>query len=95
MAMAPWRPVCRHLHAAESGESDGLAKRFVIIALSGMFRLMSTDASKAMTTASIFFRIADVMRITALTRPAPLTGVRVLDEHLARADWAAGQSNAG
>jgi len=29
-----------HLYAAGSGESDGLAKRFVIIALGGMFRLM-------------------------------------------------------
>ena len=33
-------PVCPHLYAAGSGESDGLAKRFDIIALSGMFRLM-------------------------------------------------------
>ena len=33
-------PVCPHLYAAGSGESDGLAKRLVIIALGGMFRLM-------------------------------------------------------
>ena len=33
-------PVCPHLYAAGSGESDGLAKRFVIIVLGGKFRLM-------------------------------------------------------
>lgn len=40
VAMRSVGPVCPHLYAAGSGESDGLAKRFVIIGLSGRFRLM-------------------------------------------------------
>ena len=40
VTMGSTGPVCPHLYAAGSGESDGLAKRFAIIGLNGRFRVM-------------------------------------------------------